>query len=139
MPDDPLFTAPWPQWQSAPPLVHNTPRLRDSDIEGDRMKSIGQQPLQRLLAFALVLGAILVARTAPSHAQEQEQSLRSLLGRGFEIKGTAFARGESTDNRDAFVVTLQKDKSIAVCYFASTNWINLSAASLDDARRCEVR
>jgi hypothetical protein len=104
------------------------------------MKSVSQKLWSRLLAFAFVLGAMLVAQTGASLAQEQqEQSLRSLLGRGFEIKDTAFAHGESTDNRDAFVVTLQKDKSIAVCYFASTNWINLTAASLDDAKRCEVR
>jgi hypothetical protein len=37
------------------------------------------------------------------------------------------------------VVTLQKDKSVAVCYFGAATWINLSAAALDDARRCEVR
>jgi hypothetical protein len=103
------------------------------------MKSASRTPVSRLLAFASVLAAILMAQTGSGRAQEQQQSLRGLLGRGFEIKGTAFAHGESTDNRDAFVVTLQKDKSIAVCYFASTNWINLSAASLDDARRCEVR
>jgi hypothetical protein len=103
------------------------------------MKSASHTPVSRILAFASVLGAILMAQAGSGRAQEQQQSLRSLLGRGFEIKGTAFAHGESTDNRDAFVVTLQKDKSIAVCYFASTNWINLSAASLDDARRCEVR
>jgi hypothetical protein len=103
------------------------------------MKSVSQQPLSQTLAFALVLGATLIVQTGEGRAQEQQLSLRSLLGRGFEIKGTAFAHGESTDNRDAFVVTLQKDKSVAVCYFASTNWINLSAASLDDAKRCEVR
>jgi hypothetical protein len=36
-------------------------------------------------------------------------------------------------------VTLQKDKSVAVCYFAAVNWINLNNATLEDARRCDVR
>jgi hypothetical protein len=58
---------------------------------------------------------------------------------GFEIKSVTFARGESTDNRDVFLVTLQKDKSVAVCYFAAVNWISLNNASLEDARRCDVR
>jgi hypothetical protein len=37
------------------------------------------------------------------------------------------------------VVTLQKEKSVAVCYFAAANWINLSPASLEDSKRCDVR
>jgi hypothetical protein len=103
------------------------------------MKSVSRKPLGQLFAFAFALGAILIVQTGRGHAQEQQQSLRGLLGRGFEIKATTFAHGEATDNRDAFVVTLQRDKSIAVCYFAAPNWINLSAASLDDAKRCELR
>jgi hypothetical protein len=88
--------------------------------------------------IAAAAGLICVAQAGSAYAQEQ-QSFKTLLGKGFEIKNVTFAHGESTDNRDAFLVTLQKDKSIAVCYFAAVNWINLSAASLDDARRCEVR
>ena len=85
---------------------------------------------------ALALSPLVFA--APSHAQEQ-QSFKSLIGRGFEIKNVTFARGESTDNRESFLVTLQKDKSVAVCYFAAVNWINLNSATLEDARRCDVR
>ena len=50
-----------------------------------------------------------------------------------------FARGESTDNREVFVITLQKDRSVAVCYMAAVNWINLSSVALDDPKRCDVR
>ena len=50
-----------------------------------------------------------------------------------------FARGEATENRETFVVTLQREKSVAVCYFAAVNWINLSSASLEDSKRCDVR
>ena len=50
-----------------------------------------------------------------------------------------FARGEATENREIFLVTLQKDKSVAVCYFAAANWINLSPATLEDSKRCDVR
>ena len=48
-------------------------------------------------------------------AQEQ-QSFKSLLGRGFEIKNVVFAKGEATENREVFVVTLQREKSVAVWY-----------------------
>ncbi len=61
------------------------------------------------------------------------------MGKGYEIKNVTFARGEATENREIFMVTLQKDKSVAVCYFAAANWINLSPATLEDSKRCDVR
>jgi hypothetical protein len=84
------------------------------------------------------LAALLCAFSAGAAAQEQ-QSFRSLLGKGFEIKSVTFAKGDATENREAVLVTLQKDKSVAVCYFAAPNWISLSTPTLDDARRCDVR
>jgi hypothetical protein len=50
-----------------------------------------------------------------------------------------FVRGEATENREIFVVTLQREKSVAVCYFAALNWINLSNPTLEDSKRCDVR
>jgi hypothetical protein len=92
--------------------------------------------MNRSIAFALALLGLMQATDCG--AQEQ-QSFKTLVGRGFEIKSVTFAHGESTDSRDTFLVTLQKDKSVAVCYFAAATWINLSITSLEDARRCEVR
>jgi hypothetical protein len=87
----------------------------------------------------VLAGVMLAMAGAPAgHAQEQ-QSFKTIIGKGYEIKSVTFARGESTDNREIFVVTLQKDKSVAVCYFAAANWINLSPNSLDDSKRCDVR
>jgi hypothetical protein len=65
--------------------------------------------------------------------------VQALIGKGYEIKSVTFARGEATENREIFLVTLQKDKSVAVCYFAAVNWINLSPATLEDSKRCDVR
>jgi len=89
-------------------------------------------------SIAIILTVLFMATLSPSLAQEQ-QSFKSLIGRGFDIRSVTFARGESTENRDSFLVTLQKDKSVAVCIFAAPNWINLSNATLEDARRCDVR
>ena len=86
--------------------------------------------------FPLAVATVLLAQ--PVAAQEQ-QSFKSIIGRGFEIKSTVFLKGESTENREVFVVTLQREKSVAVCYFAATSWINLSNASLEDPKRCDVR
>ena len=89
-------------------------------------------------AFAAAAGLFCLMQAGVCAAQEQ-QSFKSLIGRGFEIKSVTFAHGESTDNRDTFLVTLQKDKSVAVCFFAAATWINLSNASLEDTKRCDVR
>ena len=86
----------------------------------------------------VVVAVMSLAFAAPAKAQEQ-QSFKTILGKGYDIKGVAFAKGESTDNREIFVVTLQKEKSVAVCYFAAANWINLSAGTLEDSKRCDVR
>ena len=90
---------------------------------------------------AVGLFAGLVALTTPSGsalAQEQ-QSFKALLGRGFEIKSVTFVKGEATSNRETFVISLQREKSVAVCYFAATSWINLTSNALDDPKRCDVR
>jgi hypothetical protein len=92
--------------------------------------------MTKILSFALVIFTALI-NVAP--AQEQQTSFRGLMGRGFEIKNVAFAKGESTENREVFVVTLQKDKSVAVCFFAALSWINLLSSALEDSKRCDVR
>jgi hypothetical protein len=89
-------------------------------------------------SFAFAVGLVCLVQAPDCGAQEQ-QSFKTLIAKGFEIKSVTFAHGESTDNRDAFLVTLQKDKSVAVCYFVAVNWINLNNATLEDARRCDVR
>jgi hypothetical protein len=89
-----------------------------------------------MLTLAAALFALVRASTAP--AQEQ-QSFKSIIGKGYDIKSVTYARGEFTDNRETFVVTLQRERSVAVCYFAAATWINLSANALDDSKRCDVR
>jgi hypothetical protein len=85
-------------------------------------------------------GCAVVSIALIGNAQAQDQqSFKTIIGKGYEIKSVTFAKGESTENREIFVVTLQKEKSVAVCYFAAANWINLTGGTLDDARRCDVR
>ncbi len=91
--------------------------------------------MTRLLASAV---ALLFIAQADCLAQEQ-QSFRSLMARGYDIKSVTFVKGESTENREVFVVTLQRERSVAVCFFSAANWINLSGSTLDDSKRCDVR
>jgi len=90
------------------------------------------------LAATLLAIASFAAGGPTANAQEQ-QSFKTIIGKGYEIKGVTFARGEATENREIFLVTLQKDKSVAVCYFAAATWINLSPQAIDDSKRCDVR
>ena len=92
--------------------------------------------MNRLFAFAVA--SFFVAHAGSAAAQEQ-QSFKTLLGKGYDIKSVTFAKGEATENREVFVITLQKEKSVAVCYFAAANWINLSNPVLEDSKRCDVR
>jgi hypothetical protein len=88
--------------------------------------------------LSVSIAALLFLAGAPARAQEQ-QSVKSLLGKGYDIKAVTFMRGEATENREAFLVTLQKEKSIAVCYMVAANWITLAPTALDDSKRCDVR
>ena len=52
--------------------------------------------MTKLCAFAVALLAVVLA--PPTRAQEQ-QSFKTIMGKGYEIKTVTFARGEATDNR----------------------------------------
>jgi hypothetical protein len=93
----------------------------------------------RQLFVAALLSSMLGGVALAQEQSSPQQSFKSLMGKGYDIKSVTFAKGEATENREVFVITLQKDKSVAVCYIAAINWINLSSASLDDAKRCDVR
>jgi hypothetical protein len=92
----------------------------------------------RFVKTIVAPAALLLSFATMAQAQEQ-QSFKTLMGKGYDIKAVTFAKGEATENREAFLITMQKEKSVAVCYFAAPNWISLSSATLDDARRCDVR
>ena len=96
--------------------------------------------MSRTLVAGLVAMTVVLTAAWPERAAAQEQqTFKGLIGRGFEIKSVTFAKGEATSDRETFVVTLQREKSVAVCYFAATSWINLSNNALDDPKRCDVR
>jgi len=95
--------------------------------------------MEELVKILIALAVALSACATAAVAQEQQSSFKALMGKGYDIKSVTFARGESTENREVFLVTLQKDRSVAVCYFAAPNWISLSNATLEDGRRCDVR
>jgi hypothetical protein len=116
------------------------PTHRDAAFVGANLKPAHLPTEEELVKTIVALAVMSLAFAAMANAQEQQQqSFKSILGKGYEIKNVTFAKGESTDNRESIVVTLQKEKSVAVCYFAAANWINLSSGVLEDSKRCDVR
>lgn len=83
--------------------------------------------------------AVCICLVSGAAGAQDQQSFKSLMGKGYDIRSVSYLRGEVTGDRETFVITLQREKSVAVCYFAATSWINLSANALDDPRRCDVR
>ena len=92
--------------------------------------------MHRSLAFAVGLACLM---PAPDCGAQEQQSFKSLIGRGFDIKNVSFVRGDVSENREAFIVTLQREKSVAVCFFSANAWVTLSNIVLDDPKRCDVR
>lgn len=90
-------------------------------------------------SFAVSMALLGLAAASGDASAQEQQSFKSLISRGYDVKAVTFARGESTENREVVLVTLQKDRSVAVCYFAAANWINLSNPALEDPKRCDVR
>jgi DNA-binding winged helix-turn-helix (wHTH) protein len=88
--------------------------------------------------YVFVAVLALLAGARDSAAQEQ-QSFKTVMGKGYDIKSVVFTKGEATENREAVIVTLQKEKSVAVCFFWAPNWISLTPQTLDDGKRCDVR
>jgi hypothetical protein len=88
--------------------------------------------LTAMLAFVASFGML-----SPSYAEDAQQAFTALIGRGFKIVGTFLAMSDKQER--LAIITLQMDKSVAVCTFALANWENTTSDSLADAKGCDVR
>lgn len=91
----------------------------------------GVRPIRLAIgaALAIAVPALLVGER-PSLADEPaQQSLVMVLGKGFKVVAIAFVPGEArTDKKPALVVTLQLDKTIAVCTFGTGFWETIASS-----------
>lgn len=96
-------------------------------------------------AGTLISSVIALAASVVPAWAEGQKSFTSLVSDGFEVKSVLFvpldiAKKVSPDAAsDTVVVTLQGNKSVAVCYLALTNWIVMNKSSLENPAICEVR
>lgn len=92
-------------------------------------------------ALAIAVPALLVgARPSPADEAAQ-QSLVMVLGKGFKVVATTFVPGEArSDKKPALVVTLQLDKTLAVCTFGTGSWETIaSSGSAELATVCDLK
>jgi hypothetical protein len=100
----------------------------------------------RTLSLVVAVMTVVVAEAGTASAQDREQrSFRNLVSNNYEIKNVAVVPNEiakryaENTTTDTVLVTLQRGKSIAVCYFSFASWVTLPTVSLEDTSRCEVR
>ena len=80
-------------------------------ISYDRASNLGR--FEEELVHQLFAGtvALLWLAGAPAALAQDQQSFKTIIGKGYEIKGVTFAKGDATENREVFIVTLQKETS----------------------------
>ena len=95
--------------------------------------------MRQTLAIALLMLSSVVS------AADQTSSVQALLQQGYEIKATTFVplsdvkANWAEASAGSMLVTLQKERSIAVCEFNWANWSALAQATFENAELCRVR
>ncbi|WP_431554989.1 hypothetical protein [Methyloceanibacter sp.] len=75
-----------------------------------------------------------------AQGSEKQRPFPQLIADGYEIKAVTLNPAEEGRGKTNHVlVTLQKDKSVAVCTFAPPDWENMTDAALADPKSCDVR
>lgn len=95
--------------------------------------------MRQTLAIALLM------LSSMASAANQTSSVQALLQQGYEIKATTFVplsdvkANWAEASAGSMLVTLQKERSIAVCEFNWANWSSLAQATFENAELCRVR
>ena len=93
----------------------------------------------RIGAALLILGVTL-AQVRAQTADAREQSLQTLMNKGFKVVAVTFRPAETRpDKQPVYLVTLQSAASLAVCIFGSGQWENLTDDMARNSGACEVR
>ncbi len=96
--------------------------------------------MKHRIKLACSLAALMtLAGIGSSYAEDPEQAFSALIARGFKIVGTFSVPYKGDMNNMQAVVTLQLDKAVAVCTISNGSWENMTQATLDDPKNCDVR
>ena len=97
--------------------------------------------MHKVLAFALSVQLVASASVCLAQDGEKQRAFTELVADGYEIKAVTInpivqETGGATNH---LLVTLQKDKSVAVCTFAPNQWEGLIDSALAEPKWCDVR
>jgi hypothetical protein len=95
------------------------------------------------LAAGILLG---LSFAAPALAENAPvESYTQIKNAGFEVKSVTLVPSDQVDialdskgNDPAVIVTLQKARQTAVCYFGMASWINLTTNAMGDENACAI-
>ena len=100
--------------------------------------------MEAVLARKIIMYAAMVVALGGSAAAQETRSFNKLVADGYEIKATMMvpletaAQVNSSVNYPTVVITLQKQKSTAVCYFGLNNYLLLFPGQTDAESACKV-
>lgn len=96
--------------------------------------------MRKAFAYAVCV-QLLATSVCLAQDGEKQRPFTQLIADGYEIKAVTLfpAVKTSAGTSDHVVVTLQKDKSVAVCTFAPNQWEGLFDSVLAESRWCDVR
>lgn len=93
----------------------------------------------KTFACALALTAAVLTGAQAGDAPRQ-QPFKTLMARGLRIVAVTVVPAEVNKSADpVVVVTMQLDKTVAVCTFGVAQWENLSQNIEDNPQACDVR
>lgn len=97
--------------------------------------------MRKALACAVSVQLLASASVCLAQDSDKQRPFTQLIADGYEIKAVTLfpAVKTSAGTSDHVVVTLQKEKSVAVCTFAPNQWEGLVDSRLAEAKWCDVR
>ena len=96
--------------------------------------------MRKAFAYAVCV-QLLAASACLAQDSEKQRPFNQLIADGYEIKAVTInpIAPETGGTTNHLLVTLQKDKSVAVCSFPPPNWENMTDSTLADPKLCDVR
>jgi hypothetical protein len=96
--------------------------------------------MRKAFAYAVCV-QLLAASVCLAQDSEKQRAFNQLITDGYEIKAVTINPivQETGGTTNHLLVTLQKDKSVAVCTFAPNQWEGLIDSVLAESKWCDVR
>ena len=96
--------------------------------------------MRKAFAYAVCV-QLLAASVCLAEDSGKQRPFNQLIADGYEIKAVTLNPivQETGGTTNHLLVTLQKDKSVAVCTFAPNQWEGLIDSVLAESKWCDVR